>query len=208
MDNHWATENLQVIRTIMERAAIYRRALAPIMTVAGCIGLAGATLPCFIPIASNRAFSLYWMIVSLAAAAASFLLVRRQALKEDEPFWSPPTKRVIQAMLPVLLVGSIMGGTCAIQDSALPSTAWLLSLAWVLTYGCGLHAAGFFMVRGIKLFGWFFVMAGCGLLLLAGFLPGLRTTEAAHYIMGVFFGLLHLAYGIYLYFTEQKKKPE
>jgi len=27
----------------------------------------------------------------------------------------------------------------------------------------------------------------------------------AHGIMGFFFGVLHLAYGVYLYFTEQRK---
>jgi hypothetical protein len=29
--------------------------------------------------------------------------------------------------------------------------------------------------------------------------------EYAHGIMGVFFGALHLAYGVYLYFTEQRR---
>jgi hypothetical protein len=27
----------------------------------------------------------------------------------------------------------------------------------------------------------------------------------AHYLMGTFFGVFHLAYGIYLYFTEKRK---
>ena len=35
----WAAENLQVIRTLMERSSIYRRALAPLMVVAGLGGL-------------------------------------------------------------------------------------------------------------------------------------------------------------------------
>ena len=29
MESGWATDHLQVIRTLMERAALYRRALAP-----------------------------------------------------------------------------------------------------------------------------------------------------------------------------------
>jgi hypothetical protein len=34
---------------------------------------------------------------------------------------------------------------------------------------------------------------------------GLIRLTCAHGIMGFFFGVLHLAYGVYLYFTEQRK---
>ena len=81
--------------------------------------------------------------------------------------------------------------------------AWILSITWVLCYGCGLHAAGFFMVRGMKLFGWLLVVGGSVLLLVALLNEGLRTVEMAHYVMGSFFGVLQLVYGIYLYFTEK-----
>jgi hypothetical protein len=207
MDKDWASENLQVIRTLMERAALYRRALAPIMTVAGCIGLAGSIVPCFISVTSNRAFSLYWMLVSLVAVIASYLLVRRQALKEDEPFWSSPTQRVTRALLPVMFVGLMLGVTFAMQGPDTPAASWILGLAWVISYGCGIHAAGFFTVRGIKLFGWVFIIAGSALLLTATLNPAFRTAESAHYVMGSFFGVLHLAYGIYLYFTEKRRNP-
>ena len=42
MDSNWASEQLQTIRTLMERSAIYRRALAPIMLVAGAAGVVAA----------------------------------------------------------------------------------------------------------------------------------------------------------------------
>ncbi len=42
-------------------------------------------------------------LAALAALTASLLLVRRQALKAAEPFWSPPTRRVSQAVLPAFL---------------------------------------------------------------------------------------------------------
>ena len=43
MQSNWAEENLQVIRTLMERAGLYRRAMAPVMTFTGVVGLtAGA----------------------------------------------------------------------------------------------------------------------------------------------------------------------
>src|SRR2546426_10524286 len=42
METHWATEHLQVIRTLMERSAVYRRGLAPLLVLAGGGGVAGA----------------------------------------------------------------------------------------------------------------------------------------------------------------------
>ena len=47
-----------------------------------------------------------WLLTPVLAG--SLVLVRRQALKESEPFWSPPTRRVTQAMLPPLVAGTIV----------------------------------------------------------------------------------------------------
>jgi len=206
MDSQWAVDNLQTIRTLMERSALYRRALAPVMIIVGAIGLAGASLPCsVVAINTNAAFSLYWSCVSLVAFTAAVLLVRRQALKEAEPFWSPPTRRVTQALLPAFLVGLILGLLFLLFGSRLPQTTSLLALAWTVIYGFALHAAGFFMQRGIKFFGWLFVLGGSTLLCVCLLSPNLQTTLVAHAIMGTFFGLLHLSYGIYLYFTERTR---
>jgi hypothetical protein len=205
MDSNWASEHLQTIRTLMERSAIYRRALAPLMLSAGIIGIAAATVPCFVPIHSNRGFALYWMSVALVAALTAFLLVRRQALREEEPVWSPPTKRVTEALEPPFVAGTAVGILLVAFDYHLGTGAWYAAAAWVILYGCALSAAGFFTPRGLKLFGRTFVYAGAALLLLAPIPLGDQQAHA-HYIMGIFFGVLHLAYGIYLYFTERRRR--
>jgi FtsH-binding integral membrane protein len=206
MEPNWAAEHLQVIRTLMERSALYRRALGPIMIACGVIGLAAATTSCFVKIERPSHFAAFWLGVSLLGLVVSFLLVRRQALKEAEPFWSPPTRRVSQALLPAFVVG-LVGGIVFLAHPSLDASAnWYLAVFWTAIYGCALHAAGFFMQRGIRLFGWIFIL-GATVAFMAGFArPELRTSEAAHYVMGLFFGLLHLAYGIYLYFTERSRK--
>jgi hypothetical protein len=202
MESNWASDHLQTIRTLMERSALYRRALAPIMIVVGSLGLGAAVLGWIVRIEANRAFGLFWLVVSLLGLAVSFLLVRRQALKDAEPFWSPPTRRVSQALLPAFLVGLVVGAYHLVREG--PLTAWVLALVWIVAYGCALHAAGFFMQRGIKLFGWTFIVFGCAALLASLAWPWLQTTPAAHLLMGLAFGLLHLSYGVYLYFTEQR----
>src|SRR6266704_2137657 len=151
MESNWAAEHLQVIRTLMERSAVYRRALAPIMIFNGILGIAGGVFGTILKIDSTKGFIGFWAGAGLLALAGSFLLVRRQALKEAEPFWSPPTRRVAQALLAPLFIGSIaglLGLTCPSWDFL---QAWALPAFWMLLYGCALNAAGFYMHRGIKL---------------------------------------------------------
>src|ERR1039457_69564 len=109
MESNWAAEHLQIIRTLMERSALYRRALGPIMIYVGVLGIAGAVLGCVLKIEAPQAFVGYWGCVGIIALSGSFVLVRRQAIKESEPFWSPPTRRVAQALLPALFIGSVAG---------------------------------------------------------------------------------------------------
>jgi hypothetical protein len=210
MELNWAAEHLQVIRTLMERSALYRRALAPIMIFNGVVGLAAAALGWGLKVGSPRAFILLWAGVSVVALAGSFLLVRRQAIKESEPFWSPPTRRVSQAFLPPLAAGLMIGTVAWVRAGSaigslgdLSGVVWL-PLIWVVLYGCAFHAAGFFMPRGMKIFGWAFVVGGC-VLFAVGVPAWARPLDYAHGIMGLFFGGLHLAYGVYLYFTERRR---
>lgn len=207
MSPSWATENLQVIRTLMERAAVYRRALAPMMLALGGIGTAAAIVGIVLELHRPLVFLIYWLIIGACGLVAAFGLVRRESLKAAEPFWTPPARRVVQAFLPPLVAGLLftLGAMRFWRDNTLFVT-WILPL-WMLLYGCALHAAGFFMPRGMKLFGWVFI--GAALILLA-YLTVTRKQEipvpAAHAIMGASFGLLQLAYGIYLHFTE--KRPD
>ena len=202
METNLASDHLQTIRTLMERSALYRRALAPVMLWSGVLGISAVGVARQMQIDTGRTFAAYWMIVSVAAIAITFLLVRRQALKAAEAFWSVPTKRVTEALLPAFFVGFSAGAYHVVSDPS--GTASWLALGWVIVYGCALHAAGFFMQNRMRLFGWCFVLGGCGLLFASGQSSELRTVETAHYVMGGFFGVLHLACGIYLYFTEKR----
>jgi hypothetical protein len=119
-------------------------------------------------------------------------------------------------MLPALLAGFALG-VIAIAWSERPLTqdAGLqfadvgvrryLPLIWTILYGCALHAAGFYTTRGMRLFGYVLIAGGCG-----GLLVAVRSNPPSFllngwFVMGFFFGLLHLAYGVYLYFTEPRR---
>lgn len=196
----------------MERSAVYRRAMAPVMAVTGLIGMVAALAGWKAGIAAPGAFVVYWLGVAVVALTAGVLLIRRQALQQSEPFWSPPTRRVSRAMLPALFGGFILGLIALLGGAETTHGAYALMvglpLAWVILYGCAVHAAGFFMRRGIRMFGWIILLLGC-----AGFLldrpgSGNGLVDLGYGIMGVVFGLLHLLYGLYLFATEKRSPAE
>jgi hypothetical protein len=204
MNPNWAEENLQTIRTLMERSALYRRALAPVMITCGMAGLAGGAVGWLGKLDSYTAFVAVWATTAVVALSCSLLLMRRQALRDSEPFWSAPTRRIAQALAPPFVVGAIMTdvifGTANDEGMAIAAI-----LIWCLSYGCGIHAAGFFMPRGIRWFGWIFILAGLGLITFLFSAPvPVWAFISPHLLMAAIFGGLHLAYGIYLYFTEKK----
>lgn len=203
MESNWATENLQTIRTLMERSAIYRRALAPIMLWAGSLGVVAAAAGLVFHFDSSRAFGGLWFGTAVLAVAGALFIARRQSLKDGEPFWSPPTRRVAQALLPPLVAGMCLGAIFVLMDG--PSeVANIMTLLWLLFYGCALHSAGFFIPRGVRLFGWLFIAGACGILIVLA-VTKTDVSISAHWLMGFFFGALHLAYGAYLYLTEKGK---
>ena len=220
METNRAAEHLQTIRTLMERSALYRRALAPVMSFAGVVGILAAIGGVLFRVELESAFIAYWLGVAIVGLAVAFFLVRRQALKSAEPFWSPPTRRVATALLPCLTAGSLLGiwffRVCSEpppgdlptgMDADRGMLIFLIS-GWSILYGCALHAAGFYTSRGLRWLGWLFLAAGVAVLFLMlvtrrqDFAMG--SWQIAHWLMGGLFGLLQLAYGIYLYFTEKR----
>jgi hypothetical protein len=212
METDWAAEHLQTIRTLMERSAVYRRALAPIMVWNGLVGVIGGVVGWRLDIRICHRFIDFWSVAALVAIVGSFLLVRRQALKDSEPFWSPPTRRIAQALLPPLFIGAFLNALVVYMTShemLLPDVAavsTVLVIVWLWLYGCAAHGAGFFMTRGMKLFGWMFLLIGCALMTALIFVKSPDIIDLSPFLlMTVTFGGLHLLYGIYLYLTEKGK---
>lgn len=214
MQPNWAEENLQIIRTLMERAGLYRRALAPVMLSVGLLGVGGWWVGDQLRSETFSSFVTLWFSVAAIAVAGAALIIRRQALNSVEPFWTGPTKRVTFAMLPPLTAGLML---VLVQFAARSSTGSSggLEIGWPLLYGCALHSAGQFISRGVRLLGWGFISASVALIYIQmhiaigldekGKLPIWVQPNA---MMGMTFGGLHLVAAAYLYFTEKTEaKP-
>lgn len=221
MSDERASADLQVIRTLMERSALYRRALAPVMTVTGVIGSAAALAGWKAGIHAAQGFVLYWLGIAVVAVGAGILLIRRQAVQQRESFWSPPLRRVARAMLPPLAAGLMLGvitlaagpaDASPAGHSNAPGATYLcnigLPVCWIVLYGCAIHAAGFFMQRGVRRLGWVMILLGCVIAAVARPETALGWVDAGYLAMGGTFGLLHLLYGLYLYATEKRPETE
>lgn len=200
MNSNEAAQHLEVIRTLMERSSVYRLALAPPMVLAGNMGTLGALIALRMKIESGPKFALFWMGVCLVTVIGSLLLIRRQAVRAGEEVWSTPARRVAFSALPCLVLGGVSGWIVHLSNG----TALRGASLWLGFYGCALHAAGFFTVRGMRLMGWILILiALLGLLIDSGLMP-LTLKSPGNFMMGLGFGISHLAYGAYLKSTEPK----
>jgi hypothetical protein len=112
--------------------------------------------------------------------------------------------RVTEAMAPPLAAGLVLSLALVMFEAAPPRGLFVLANA--LFYGCAVHAAGFFMPRGMKLFAWMVILvSAAGSAALAVVEPSIAGPRLAHAVMGAVFGVLHLAYGAYLYATEGRE---
>lgn len=204
MNPNAAAEHLQVIRTLMERSALYRRTLAPVMLYLGTVGTLACLGGIVLGIDAPAGFCGWWLSAAVLALSGAYLIVRRQAVRDGERFWSPPAVRVTQAMAPPLTAGLVLSLALLMLDAAPPRGLFVLANA--LLYGCAVHAAGFFMPRGMKLFGWMVILlSAAGSACLAVLEPAAAGPRLGHAVMGGVFGALHLAYGAYLYVTERRE---
>lgn len=205
-----AAAHLAVIRTLMERAALYRRALAPVCLGVGAWGSAAGVTGWLLALERPDHFVFWWLFVAGVGMSLAFFLARRQAIAVHEPFWSPPTRRIAVALVPPLVAGMTFGAPFIIHpDTTGTALAWL-PIAWLLLYGCALSSAGFFVQRGLRWFGGAFLLLGFAFLAwnliswdATGQLPK-RSPLALHLLMGACFGGSHIIYALYLRLTESR----
>lgn len=198
MENH-----LRTIRMLMERATVYRRALGPLSLITGAFGIVGALLARAVAGVESANFIIFWALWAIVTLVGAFAVIRAQAIRDREPVWSPPTRRIFSTLFPHLIAGAFAAVVLGIQGAELAGLRHLVAL-WMGLFGLALHSSGFFMRRGIRLFGAIFL--GCaGLTAVISAMGWFESTWFAdpNTLMGVFFGGLHLVYGLYLLVTEQ-----
>lgn len=189
IDRTEAEEHLRVIRSLMEKATVYRAISAPGALVSGSCAVAMATAGL---LGAPIGFLPGWLGVLAITGVANLFLLWRDAQRRGEVFVSAGMRVALRAMLP----GLIGGGLVSFVPS--PAGEALIATLWVLFSGISFLAASHFAPRAICWLGR--VQFGAAALLLAHgtfishWWAGMNHVALAHGIMGATFGLFHLGY--------------
>jgi hypothetical protein len=194
-----AEENLRVIRTLMERATMYRAISAPTALVAGlssilaaaAIFLSEANLTVGRPIRS-RQFAVTWIIVLILSLAANTFFVWREARNTGRPFISPGMKLALRAIAPCLLIPAAFTGWF-FTTGYLGGQELELVVVWVAFYGLALLSTALFAPHSLAVLGWAFLFTGLSVPALVNWIEGLPG-DIPNLAMGITFGLYHLIY--------------
>jgi hypothetical protein len=193
-----AEENLRVIRSLMEKATVYRAISAP----GALLGGLGAILVAVCGALGSHAdgtfksptvhFLFPWLGLLLVVTVLNLVLLARAAARRGEAFVSPGMRLAVRAMLPGLMGGGLVTVPFGI------SVPDMLAAFWTLFYGISLLAASHFAPKSICWLGRAFFAASALLFLgvsppFSALGPGNELLRA-HVSMGATFGLFHLIY--------------
>ena len=195
-----AEENLRVIRSLMEKATVYRAISAPSALVGGVLAVAVSSLliylqrdPYSAEFPSWTYFGLPWLGVLALTGAANVYFLWHDAKRRGDAFISGGMRLAIRALLPGFFVAGVFSAFLLRSMELLAPLAGI----WVLCYGLALLATVDFAPRSIARLGWSFLLCGIGLTVaMLGFGGDFFTNpgRSANLIMGATFGLLHLIY--------------
>ncbi len=205
-----ALENLRVIRSLMEKAHIYRAISAPAALVGGVLSLMTALLGSFLGLGkdgdlTHDEFLLLWMGVLVFTSVLNVWLLCREAKRRGQPVVSEGMRMALRALLPPLAAGGVLGIGLILYLQNLT----LAALIWIVCYGLALLGTASFSPRSLVRLGWMFLLSGLILFWVWASNGDIRMLpsdeDPASFAMGLTFGLLHIGYGIALLV---RKKPE
>jgi hypothetical protein len=195
-----AEADLRVIRSLMERATVYRAISAPAALVAAFLSIFAAAAIYLNDQArlnrpiQGRAFAAIWLVVLVLAVATNAFFIWREANKDGRPFISSGMKLSLRAIAPNLLVPAAV--TLWFLVSGYKGAAEQeLVVAWIAFYGLALLSTTLFAPRSLVSLGWAFLLTGLAI-------PALRNAVGdspatlPNIAMGITFGLYHLIYAV------------
>lgn len=194
-----AEEHLRIIRTLMERATIYRAISAPTALVGGILAAVTATASLIWLHATNSAklpyFVSLWIWVLVITICANTLFVWRAARERNEQMISPAMKTALRALFPPALAGAAFS---VFMVTKVENATNLLVVFWMTFYGLALLATAHFAPKSLVLLGWAFLATAMLCLFLSPIMcrswPTLSREAFASIVMGLTFGLFHLVY--------------
>ncbi len=201
-----AVEQLREIRTLMERATIFRALSGETALIGGAVALAVAW-------ASERRHGWEWAAWWLAglgvALAFNVFQIFRMRAVDRRPFWSSGLRLALRGAAPSLIAGGFVGLLFVRGTSAGANQA--AAAFWILHYGLALLAIREFAPRSMVWLGWAFVVFGVVCMAGVGGVLELPAAWTLHIngsrLMAIAFGGFHLVYGALTVTTRRREPP-
>lgn len=202
-DQSEAEDNLRVIRSLIERATVYRAISAPTALVGGLLSIIAATV-IFLNNATEygigdritpREFTAVWLVVLAITIVLNAFFIRREALRTGRPFISPAMKMALRAIAPCLVI-PLMVTIWFFKVGYLGNQEQFLVVVWTGFYGLALLSTSVFAPRSLGVLGWAFLLTSIAIPALDNLLDTEFSAEMPDLMMGATFGLYHLIYAV------------
>ena len=201
-----AAEQLRVIRSMMERATVFRALSGETALVGGAAALGAAWV-------SEPRTGWTWAAIWLGGLGAVLLfnfyqLVRMAAVRKGR-VWTSGLKLALRGAMPSIIAGGFLG-LLAVRSNQ-PSSTILAACFWILHYGLALLAIREFAPKSMVWLGWAFVVFGViGLAFLTGLItqetiPMISKLSNGSRLMAIAFGGFHLLYGAIIVTTGRRE---
>ncbi len=219
MQRQEAEEHLRIIRSLMEKATVYRAISAPTALVAGLLSICAAFVAIYFGIHDtvpdnavdgtvamrDHYFIVIWLIVLVLTCSANAAFLYREAFRRGEPFISPGMKSALRSMLPAYFAGALSTFCC--YDNPIG-----LVYSWLMFHGIAVLSTSHFAPKSITWLGAIFLGAWGTMLIrlyrtsfldyyLRPFTDVVDTMfllnvhpNSSHASMAATFGLFHLIY--------------
>jgi hypothetical protein len=210
-----AEEHLRVIRSLMERATIYRAISAPTALLGGLLALATSGTIWLIdrghaasgaPAFDARHFAEIWLLNLAIVLTVNAFFLRQEAVKANRILLSPGARLTIRAIAPCLLIPAAT--TIWFFRNAEPIDEEIMVAVWIMFYGLCLLATALFAPRSLVILGWAFLLSG----LIYVFWPKSFVADprgmGPNLAMGATFGLYHLIYAIAIWAKAKTSASE
>ena len=205
-----AAEQLRVIRTMMERATIFRALSGEAALLGGAMSLAAGWM-------SDGKTGWAWGSVWLSGLAVVMLFavwqLHRLSEAHERPFWSHGLRVALRGALPSLIAGGFLGMLYlkyGSRDAAYPKAELFAASFWILHYGLALLAIREFAPKSMTCLGVAFLATGIGAFAACTFIQSMNpflNRLGPSGLMAATFGGFHLLYGAAIVTTTRREGP-
>ena len=183
-----ALDNLQFIRSTMERAGSFTAVPGWGMVVLGVTALVATALAGTVPVApadgtSQSHWLWVWMFEALLGAGVGVAALLYKAMRAVDAIIHGPGRRFGLSVVPPFIVGALL--TYVLWHA---KQLGLLPAVWLLCYGAGVVTGGAFSMRVVPVMGICFMILGTAAL----FAPA----GGQAWLLATGFGGLHIVFGL------------